>query len=252
MLARAIIPELRASDVFSHMTAAVLYGWPMLGAAPDRVHVIDLDATSTTHREGLVRHAPQRAVPLESTHRFCDIRVTSPMVTAVLVATTCVPSTAAVTIDHGVRSGTVDPAEFGRALPPPPARGSRRARLVAAALDARHESVGESYTAIRLVELGVGPLAPQHEFRLPDGSIRRVDFWIPSLGVVLEFDGRQKYVDPTMLAGRDGAQVLWQEKIREDQLRALPQVRTVIRVTWWHLADPERLRTLFRQHGITI
>ncbi|MDY1004863.1 hypothetical protein [Curtobacterium sp. CFBP9011] len=87
---------------------------------------------------------------------------------------------------------------------------------------------------------------------MPDGTIRRVDFWISSLGVVLEFDGQQKYVDPTMLAGRDAAQVLWQEKIREDQLRALPEVRTVIRVTWWHLAEPERLRALLRQHGVRV
>jgi hypothetical protein len=252
LLARAITPELRATDVFSHLTAAILHGWPLVGPAPERVHLIDLTAASVTHRVGVVRHAPQDAVPIELTHQFHGIRVTSPTVTAALVATTCVPSTAAVAIDHAVRAGSVDPETFERALPRPPARGSRRARLVAEALDARHESVGESYTAIRLVELGVAPVEPQHEFRLPDGSVRRVDFWLPALGVVLEFDGRQKYVDPTMLAGQEAAQVLWQEKLREDQLRALPEVRTVIRVTWWHLADPERLRTLFRQHGIRL
>jgi len=251
-IARALAPELGPGYAFSHITAAILHGWPLIGPAPDRVHVVDLDATSVTHRLGVVRHAPQDAVPIDLTHQFRGVRVTSPLVTAVLVATTCEPSTAAVAIDGGVRSASVDPASLQLALPDPPARGSRRAQLVVAALDARHESVGESYTAVRLVELGIGPVEPQYEFRLPDGTIRRVDFWISSLGVVLEFDGQQKYVDHTMLAGRDAAQVLWQEKIREDQLRALPEVRTVIRVTWWHLAEPERLRALLRQHGVRV
>ncbi|MFJ3035056.1 hypothetical protein ACIPC2_11660 [Curtobacterium pusillum] len=118
-------------------------------------------------------------------------------------------------------------------------------------LDPRHESVGESFTAIRLIEHGVRSIEPQHEFRTGD-RIDRVDFWLPDLGVVVEFDGKQKYVDPDMLGNRSPQDALWQEKLREDRVRSQPGVTTVIRVTWWHLLDSDRFRAVFRAHGVLL
>ena len=46
-----------------------------------------------------------------------------------------------------------------------------------------------------------------------------VDGWFDDAAVAVEFDGRVKYTDPWR--DRSAAQVLWEEKRREDVLRAL-------------------------------
>jgi len=249
VLARALAPTIRVDAAFSHRTAAIAYGWPIIDGPPERVHVTDPGTHRTEHRAHLVRHAgsPELATPL---WYYAGVPLTSHLRTALDLATTSDAAVAAVAIDHAVRTGALTVGDFTAALPDHPCRGSVRSRLVAQALDPLHESVGESYTAVRMVELGLPQPIPQHEFRHADGSLDRVDFWLPDLGVIVEFDGRQKYSDPSMLSGRSAGDAVWHEKIREDRLRSLPCVRTVVRPTWWHLVDPERLRTLFRQHRV--
>ncbi|MBT1679176.1 hypothetical protein [Curtobacterium aurantiacum] len=249
--ARAIAPRLRPGSVFSHVTAALIHGWPLVENAPDRVHVVDPAVPVIQHRAGLVRH-PSSVPPRTAAVAFDGVPVTAPLDTATALITTGSPHAAAVPVDAAIRQGTVALDDLRDAVPVRPARGSVRAETVISALDARHESVGESFAAIRFVQLGLPRCEPQVEFRHRDGTVDRVDFWFPSLGVVVEFDGRQKYVDPSMLQGRDPADVLWAEKRREDRLRALPAVRAVIRVTWWHLVEPDRLLALFRSHGILV
>ncbi len=249
LLARAIAPTVRPGAALSHLTAALALGWPVIGNPPGRVHVIDPHTARTEHRAHLVRHAGTPRTGNRPVH-FAGLPVTDPLRTAVDVATTCTPAVAAVAVDHAVRTGLLTIEAFVGDLPTRPRRGSVRARAVAEALDPLHESVGESYAAVRMVELGAPRPIAQHTFRHADGTTDRVDFWFPDLGVIVEFDGRHKYTDPTMLGGQDPADVVWHEKIREDRLRALPCVRTVVRPTWWHLVDLERLRALFRQHRV--
>jgi very-short-patch-repair endonuclease len=57
------------------------------------------------------------------------------------------------------------------------------------------------------------------------------DFLIDGTRVIVEFDGRGKYDDPT---------VLFAEKQREDELRRLGYV--VVRLTWEDLSRPEQVR----------
>lgn len=247
----AIAPDLSRSTAFSHMTAALILGWPLLGAAPRDIHVVDAAATSVTHRVGIVRHVIEPSGWETAPTRFDGVEVTAPLLTASMVARTCDAAVATVAIDGAVRAGEFTAAELVARLPEAPGRGTRRARTVAAALDARHESPGESYTSIRLVQSGVTEIERQRAFH-HDGYTDRVDFWLPELGVVIEFDGKQKYVDPALLNGRDPGDVLWREKLREDRLRRRPEVRAVIRVTWWHLASLDRFRALFRSHGIPL
>lgn len=249
--ARAIAPRLRPGSVFSHLTAALIHGWPLVGDAPDRVHVVDPAVSVIQHRAGLIRH-PTGRMPRTAATAFDGVPVTAALDTATALITTGSPHVAAVAVDTGIRQGVLTLDDLRGVVPVRPARGSVHAETVLSALDARHESVGESFAAIRFVQVGLPSCEPQVEFRHRDGTVDRVDFWFPSLGVVVEFDGRQKYVDPSMLQGRDPADVLWAEKRREDRLRALPAVRAVIRVTWWHLVEPDRLRALFRSHGVFI
>jgi hypothetical protein len=75
--------------------------------------------------------------------------------------------------------------------------------------------------------------------------IGRVDFGWPELGTVGEFDGLVKY---GRVPGSDPADVLVEEKRREDALRA--EGLAVVRWTWIDLADfspvAARLRMRFR------
>lgn len=67
----------------------------------------------------------------------------------------------------------------------------------------------------------------QHEFFDADGFVARVDFWFPDAGAVGEMDGRAQYLDPAMNRG-DAARVVYEEKLREDRVRALG-----VRVARW-------------------
>ena len=57
------------------------------------------------------------------------------------------------------------------------------------------------------------------EIRTGGRLVGVVDAWFEEAAVAVEFDGRVKYTDPWR--GRLPEQVLWDEKRREDELRAL-------------------------------
>jgi hypothetical protein len=85
----------------------------------------------------------------------------------------------------------------------------------------------------------------QVELRGPRGFLARVDGWYDEAAVAVEFDGRVKYDEP--FAGRSAADVLWEEKRREDAIRDLGirMVRIVqadVGAAWPATAD--RLRSL--------
>ena len=69
-------------------------------------------------------------------------------------------------------------------------------------------------------------------------------FYLPDLGVVIEFDGRVKY------EGRDGAQALAAEKRREDRIRALGY--GIVRLTWRDLSNPGRVREAIQRAAATV
>lgn len=116
-------------------------------------------------------------------------------------------------------------------------RGVVRSRLCVELASADSESPGESWSAVVLHRHGI--LAPQRQALVRDelGVIGRVDFLWPDAGVVGEFDGRVKYgrLRPD---GRPVEDVLWDEKLREDRLRAAGLV--VVRWTTADLRDPTR------------
>lgn len=86
-------------------------------------------------------------------------------------------------------------------------------RHVAHLPDARHESPAESRLRLALHQLGIA-VTPQFEVMTARGPYR-ADFRVDGHRVLLEVDGRQKYVDPSMTRGRD---VGWEEKLRQDAL----------------------------------
>ncbi|WP_137159732.1 type IV toxin-antitoxin system AbiEi family antitoxin domain-containing protein [Blastococcus sp. CCUG 61487] len=102
--------------------------------------------------------------------------------------------------------------------------GARSAARAVALADGRAESVLETRGRLRI--LGAGLPAPQLQVEIwADGRmVAVVDAWFEDSAVAVEFDGRIKNTDPWR--GRTPERVLWEEKRREDALRAL-DVRVV-------------------------
>lgn len=243
---RAVLPLVRTGSMWALDSAAAVLGVPRIDPWPAQVHVFAPDLEADRRRVGLTMHAER---PLASGLGFHGVGVTELAQTVVGLARRGSLCSAVVSLDHALRSGVQEDVLRARAADAGP-WGATRVEQALRLCDVRHESVGESWFAAHAGQLGLRDLVPQHVFVAPDGTIDRVDFWLPREGVVVEFDGRQKYDDPDMLQGRSASDVVWAEKIREDRLRARPEVRTVVRPRWWHLLDPERLRALFRTHGV--
>ncbi len=223
---RAAIEATRGPSVVSHRSAAALWGLPVVGARGTGVHLTVTGGSGPDSRRTYVRHAVAAPVPASE---IDGIPVTSAARTVVDLARTDGFLTGVAAGDAALRRGVVTLHELQAALAAVgPGRGIRVARDVVAFVDGRSESAGESLSRVRMWELGIPVPELQHVVRGQEGFVGRVDFWWQSFGVIGEFDGRSKYgIDE---AGRSAADQLWDEKLREDRLRALGL--TVVRWTW--------------------
>ncbi len=111
-------------------------------------------------------------------------------------------------------------------------RGIGPVRAALRHADPRHESPGETRTAHALRSLGLSS-TPQVWIETALGR-KRVDALLDDDPVVVEFDGRVKYVSPTKGDG-PGGDPLFEEKRREDAIR--DEVYEFVRVTWRQLDD---------------
>jgi hypothetical protein len=156
---------------------------------------------------------------------------------------------AVVVADSALEAGLAGTAQLAAAL----ARRSRWPGLPAArraiGFAARGSgSVGESRSRVAIARAGLSAPLLQWEVRRTDGTfVGRVDFGWPRLRTVGEFDGRVKY-GKLLRPGQDPADVVYQEKLREDALRA--EDLGVVRWTWPDLSRfapvATRLRERFR------
>jgi len=97
--------------------------------------------------------------------------------------------------------------------------GAHRAARAVALADGRAESPLETRGRLRIVGAGFPAPELQVEIRSDGRRVGVVDAWFEEAAVAVEFDGRVKYTDPWR--ERSAEQVLWDEKRREDELRAL-------------------------------
>ncbi|GAB2983954.1 hypothetical protein [Frigoribacterium salinisoli] len=252
--ALARVPRLRGGVVVSHDTAAALHHIPRSGPWPDRVHVLDPRRSTAQTTALVVRHAA--AVPDGDVHSVLGLSCTSPLRS--LVDCLCrQPLVDAVTgLDSSLRRGLVLSSDVAAALADRSARGAPGAVRALRALEfarAEAESPGESFTRVQLHRVGAPPPVLQQVFPL-DGRDARVDFWFPDQGVVLEFDGRVKYGDPEMLAGRTPADVVIAERARERAILRShrDRVRLVERLVWAEVASLPVLRRILLQAGIPV
>ncbi|WP_243062482.1 hypothetical protein [Humibacter sp. RRB41] len=228
--------------VFSHWSAAVAWGLPVVGGRLGSVHVIEDTAAGGRSGSGIVRHPGlERLAP--QTHR--GLAVTSVVDTVIDIASTS-PFAAAVAVAdaalHVPRRGSAmcSREELMQDLERLRGRkGERRAFAVVRFADGRAESPGES-TSRANIHLG-GFIAPDLQCAIYDaaGLIGYTDFYWESVRLVGEFDGAGKYLKEEYLRGRSTADVVLAEKKREDRLRAIGL--GVARWDWDVALHPDRL-----------
>lgn len=235
--AKACLLVLKQPATLSHETAAVWGGLPLLTPALDRLHVTrpELKASRT---EAGIHHHPG-SLPAGHVREVDGVRITSAARTAVDVARTRPFPQGLAVVDSALRAGT-PPDEIKEVLVFCRAwAGARGASRAVVAGDGRADNPGESFSRAVLIEGGVPPTGVQVAVVDADGLVGYADFgWLP-LRVLGEFDGKSKYGE-----GAQSAEVLWQEKRREDRLRALGF--EVVRWTWTDLLQPARLTARVR------
>lgn len=126
--------------------------------------------------------------------------------------------------------------------------GNVRARRLLSMATEDSESIGESLTKEVIEQSGIAEMRAGNEqvvqqvvFEDSRGFIGRVDFYVPELGLIIEFDGRMKYTDGDETATQ---QVIARELEREKRLKNLGL--TVVRLVWSQLFDGSGVELLRR------
>lgn len=228
---------LAEDEVFSHRSAALLHGLPLVGGWPTRVETTVHLESGLTSTSALRRHRRTNrpnvesllGLPLTSVPQtVVDVATTSRFTTALVVADAALWRTAHSTGTRDVSGLRSELAAIARQLGS--GRGAARAKRVLEAADHRADRPGESLSRAAMIELGAEPPELQWQVVGLSGRHYWVDFAWPALGVVAEFDGRAKYTDPQFLRGRTAEQAVYDEKVREDDIR--PMVKGFGRWDW--------------------
>lgn len=195
----------------SHQSASLAWGLPVSASALGRVHLAHTAPGRTARRHELYSL---------HTHHLTDVivrhegrLVVAPALAVIGTALTSGLRAGVVAIDAALQRGLTTREEVAELL----ARMRFTPHLTVAReslarADGLAESPKETELRLLLVRLGLTVVA-QFWIRTSNGRYYRVDFYLPQLGVVLEYDGRLKYV------GDSGARALTAEKAREDDLR---------------------------------
>lgn len=222
----------RPDTVFSHVTAAALWGLPLL-----RAHSTKLHTYCTAHsRGGAVETIKHVALTPDQELLTTPIgALTTDVPTTVIDCARSLPLEDAVVIaDAALRRGLVPEVELREKMLAYRGRRSAAVHRVAHRMSGAADSPGETLTRLLLIEMGIN-FVEQYEVRV-NGVRYFVDFYLPDYGVCVEFDGVAKYVDfgPT-------SESLMSERNREKNL-----MNTGARVfrTGWHdvYTQPEVFR----------
>ncbi len=232
-----------ADPVLAGPAAAVVLGLPLFGRPPGVIHVVGTGSGGRAPR-GLA--VPVARPPDTDVITVGGVRVVAAARTVLDVARLVSLTAGVVAADAALRLGRCTADDLSAALDP--LRGHQRvaaARTCASLANPLSESPGESWSAVVFHVHGIERPARQEPFHDDRGLIGRSDFWWPDRRAIGEFDGKVKYgrVNPS---GRSPEEVLWQEKVREDRLRALGLA--VARWTTSDLVRPEQLCARLRAH----
>ena len=238
--------------VFCHESAALAYGLPVSYGDMETVHV----ATSRRNRNRTSGSTRWHVIEVESPVRREGIWVT-PLERTLFDCMRTEPfGRALAVVDQALRNwprlsrSALMPAFLGMAGG---CAGVSQAVRALYHADARSESPGESMARARMIDLGFA--LPRLQVSLPrpmePNRQYRVDFlWtrFDGSGVIGEFDGMQKYEDPTILGGRSPLRALAEEQHREAQLSLYGM--PIVRIAYKDLVDESRFVRLLSLYDI--
>ncbi len=206
----------RSTAVLSHASAARLWGLPVARSSDAPIRLTD----PMQWRQG--RGWRMTCAPLRPGERWRSgpLRLTSAPRTLVDCAREWPLEDAVVAMDAAVLADRTTVEELRRAASAIPHwPGASRAARAATLTDGRAESPLETRGRLRIVGSGLPAPELQVEIRTSGRLVGVVDAWFDEASVAVEFDGRVKYTTPWR--ERAPERVLWEEKRREDDLRAL-------------------------------
>ncbi|WP_133766932.1 hypothetical protein [Amnibacterium kyonggiense] len=241
---RAVAAVAPGTVLFSHASAALLHGLPVLRQRLGSVHVT-VEDEDDRHRTGLTMH--RFLVQDREVVRFSDL-VTTGVGRTVVDLAGGLPFEEGVMAASGALAAGVPRVLLEEAIGVAgPRRANRRMRDAIAFGHPGAESAGESRTLVTFHRLGLEVPQLQHRLQLSDGSSAFVDAVFPRVLVGAEFDGEQKFLDPSMAPDGAGRAVL-REKRREDEVRA--RLNGLVRFGWAEAGSPPLLRARLAQAGV--
>ena len=212
----AVLLSLGSGPVLSHASAARVHELilPWRYASEVRLSADD------QWRRGRGYRVAQAAITADEVQPWLQFGVLSVPRTLVDCAREWSLTDGVIAIDAALHEQKVTRDELVRAV----LAGAHRPGIAQAAralglADGRAESPLETRGRLALLASGLPRPELQVEIRDAGGLIGRVDGWYEEAAVAVEFDGRVKYTDPRY--GSSPGEVLWKEKRREDQMRAL-------------------------------
>ena len=209
--------------VFSHESAALLSGMPIIGAWPDRAQVTAMPERGRRTRYELQWHDAQLAefeIGEEDGYT-----VTGPLRTLVDLLASRSFVSGVVTLDHALhnieRYGVTKQALRAVVEDRRPFRNVRKVDAVVDFATGLADSVLESLSMVCFRDQGFPLPQQQREYHgLINGKQYWADFYWEEFDVIGEADGEAKYTDPAFLRGRTVERAVLDEKEREDELRA--------------------------------
>jgi hypothetical protein len=243
----AVLATRRSDVVLSHHSAARVWGLPLIDPWPTTVHLTEPLDSPRRSKNGVAIHR----VPLALTgvERRNGLLVTRLARTLIDLARDGRFRDAVAAMDYArSATGARLPQEAllaeleGREL-----KGSGKAMRAIEFSSELSMSPLESLSRVVIAELGFPSPELQKAVRSRLGT-RLLDFWWPDERVAGECDGRVKYSAERYTHGRAPEEVVWGEKLRENELSEFG-IRFV-RWTWRDCFEPERLAARLRMAGL--
>jgi hypothetical protein len=252
----AVAGTRRDDVVFAGLSAAAVWGLPVVGAWSEEVEALAGSRSGVRSKSGVAWH--QWSVPDEDIQAVGPWLVTSLERTLTDLARHASFVAAVAALDHGLKNavtsiegcvhvGAEREELLDRLRCEQNSRGRSRALAAISFADPLSGSPGESLSRVQMHRLGfASPILQSRVEHATGGGADYPDFeWGTAYG---EFDGRVKYFRTEYTGGLSAAEVVWNEKRREDRLRM--RGKAVARWTWEEAWNPSRLRAILLSAGV--